>query len=174
MSTIEKTTKIPVKNTIGNEILVSLPELHFIRTWAPNSVLKVPFEILEEAIFDKGFSVFIKKGMLHIEDEAARIELGLQEPGEPDPVKILNPTQMLKLLKGDSIEVFKKTLSEISHEQHLALVDLAVKEKVFDMTKSELLKEVCGVDFIRNIQLNAEMEKAEKKIREEESSTKKG
>lgn len=171
---MDKTAKISVKNTTDKEVLVILAELHFNRKWQPEATLKVPYEILEEAIFDKGFRTFINKGILHIEDETARIDLGLQEAGEADPIKVLNKAQMLKALKADSVESFKKMLSEVGREQHLALVDLAIKEKVFDMNKSELLKELCGIDFIRNIQLNADMEAAEKRLKEQEEKSKTG
>ncbi len=164
---MDKATKIIVKNTTNHEVLVILSQQHFTRTWAPDATLKVPYEILEEAIFDKGFRTFLDKGILHIESEEARVELGLQEPDAADPIKILNKSQMLRMLKADTLVAFKEAIKGVTKEQCLNLVDMAIAEKVYDMEKSEILKGLCGVDFIKNLQINAAMDAAAKKIAEE-------
>lgn len=168
---MDKTAKITVRNITNRNVMVILNEQHFVRTWTPESSLKVNYEILEEAIFDKGFRTFLDKGILHIESEEARIELGLQEPNAPEIIKILNKSQMLRMLKVDTIDAFKIALSGVAKEQILALVDLAIAEKIYDMEKSEILKGLCGVDFIKNIQMNTAMDAAAKKIEEENKNT---
>lgn len=164
---MDKSLKINVKNTTNKSVLVILREQHFTRTWAPEATLKVSYEILEEGVFDKGFRTLINKGILFIDNTEARVELGLQDPDVPSTITILNKSQMLRMLRVDTLAAFKTALQGVTKEQCLSLVDLAITEKVYDMEKSEVLKDLCGVDFIKNLQMNAAIEAAAKKLAEE-------
>jgi hypothetical protein len=55
-------------------------------------------------------------------------------------------------------EEFKATLSEITKEQALALVDMAIKEKSISMDKLMALKEKTGIDVVKAIELERQNE----------------
>jgi len=153
---MEDNLKIKVKNESSHAILIVLPDLRFKRTWSPGASISVTLEVLREAVFDKGFKHFLDAGSLYIESEEARIELGLQEEGGPAPKKALNKSQMLKLLKADPLEVFKKTMESFSREQCTAIADLAIEDKYLDVSKAKIIKDTSGIDIIKAVQLNLE------------------
>ena len=152
-------TKGTVTNTTNHPILIELPDSKFRRTWQANSAFKIEMEILREAIYDVGFKAFIDEGVLFIEEKEIRVELGLEEADAEKPfVTILKPAQMTRLVKAATIEEFKATLSEITKEQALALVDMAIKEKSISMDKLMALKEKTGIDVVKAIELERQNE----------------
>lgn len=162
---MDASTKILVKNTSIHPINISLPDTKFKRTWTPGGEFKVPFEVLQEAIYDRGFMVFIEKGLLFIDDKIARVELGLEEEDAEPVVKILTKAQLTKLLKATPIEEFTTTVHELTPEQCQTLIDLALEAKNVDMRKAAILKEITGIDTIKAIELknlNEEPEKTDK------------
>ena len=152
-------TKGTVTNTTNHPILIELPESKFRRTWQKDSSIKVDLEILREAIYDVGFKAFIDEGVLFIEEKEIRVELGLEEEDAKKPfITILKPAQMTRLIKAATIDEFKTTLSEITKEQALSLVDLAISEKSISMDKLMALKEKTGIDVVKAIELERQNE----------------
>ena len=151
-------TRVAVKNTSKHRVVGSLPDIRFRRVWTPNSTFKVPFEVLEEAVYDVGFRKLMDQGVLFVEDEAVRIELGLQEEGQEYKVKILSRAQMLKMLKVDSLAQMEKALIGINKEQIVDLAELAINETVLDVAKAKLIKEKCGINIIKGIELKMKNE----------------
>lgn len=155
--------KISVKNTSVHSITISLPESKFKRTWSPGSEFKVSLEVLQEAIYDRGFMVFIEKGMLFIDDKKARVELGLEEEDSEPVVKILTKAQLIKLLKVTPVEEFAETIKTVTLEQCKTLIDMALEAKNIDMRKAAILKEITGIDTIKAIELKNQNDEPEKK-----------
>ena len=152
-------TKGTVTNTTNHSVLIELPESKFRRTWQKDSSIKVDLEILREAIYDVGFKAFIDEGVLFIEEKEIRVELGLEEADAEKPfITILKPAQMTRLIKAASIEEFKTILGEITKEQALSLVDMAIKEKSISMDKLVALKEKTGIDVVKAIELERQNE----------------
>ena len=152
-------TKGTVTNTTNHTVLIQLPDIKFRRTWQKNSSIKVDIEVLREAIYDVGFKAFIDEGVLFIEEKEIRVELGLEEADAEKPfITILKPAQMTRLIKAATIEEFKATLGEITKEQALALVDMAIKEKSISMDKLMALKEKTGIDVVKAIELERQNE----------------
>lgn len=152
-------TKGTVTNTTNHSILIELPESKFRRTWQKDASMKVDLEILREAIYDAGFKAFIDEGVLFIEEKEIRVELGLEEEDAEKPfITILKPAQMTRLIKAASIEEFKTTLTEITKEQALSLVDMAISEKSISMDKLMALKEKTGIDVVKAIELERQNE----------------
>lgn len=152
-------TKGTVTNTTNHSVLIQLPDIKFRRTWQKESSIKVDIEVLREAIYDTGFKAFIDEGVLFIEEKEIRVELGLEEEDAEKPfITILKPMQMTRLIKAATVDEFKSTLSEITKEQALSLVDLAIGEKSISMDKLMALKEKTGIDVVKAIELERQNE----------------
>lgn len=152
-------TKGTVTNTTNHSVLIQLPDIKFRRTWQKESSIKVDIEVLREAIYDIGFKAFIDEGVLFIEEKEIRVELGLEEEDAEKPfITILKPMQMTRLIKAATVDEFKSTLSEITKEQALSLVDLAISEKSISMDKLMALKEKTGIDVVKAIELERQNE----------------
>ncbi|MFW9603258.1 MAG: hypothetical protein ACMV1B_13195 [Prevotella sp.] len=152
-------TKGTVTNTTNHSVLIQLPDIKFRRTWQKDSSIKVDIEVLREAIYDVGFKAFMDEGLLFIEEKEIRVELGLEEEDAEKPlITILKPAQMTRLIKAATIDEFKSTLSEITKEQALSLVDMAISEKSISMDKLMALKEKTGIDVVKAIELERQNE----------------
>ena len=152
-------TKGTVTNTTNHSVLIQLPDIKFRRTWQKDSSIKVDIEVLREAIYDTGFKAFIDEGVLFIEEKEIRVELGLEEEDAKKPfITRLKPMQMTRLIKAATIDEFKSTLSEITKEQALSLVDLAISEKSISMDKLMALKKKTGIDVVKAIELERQNE----------------
>ena len=152
-------TKGTVTNTTNHSVLIQLPDIKFRRTWQKDSSIKVDIEVLREAIYDTGFKAFIDEGVLFIEEKEIRVELGLEEEDAEKPfITILKPMQMTRLIKSATIDEFKTTLKEITKEQALTLVDMAIKDKTISMDKLMALKDKTGIDVVKAIELERQNE----------------
>ena len=152
-------TKGTVTNTTNHSVLIQLPDIKFRRTWQKESSIKVDIEVLREAIYDTGFKAFIDDGVLFIEEKEIRVELGLEEEDAKKPfITILKSAQMTRLIKAATVGEFKSTLSEITKEQALSLVDMAIREKSISMDKLMALKEKTGIDVVKAIELERQNE----------------
>ena len=156
---MDKDTKVKVTSTILGSVTVQLPNLNFTRIW-PNkgAVVMVPFSILEEGLFDTGFSNLIHDGSLYIEDMAAKKALGLEpdDAKEPENIVVLNENKMLFLLKTASVDVLKDTLSKVSLEQANNLAQYAIDHQINDFEKADIIKARTGRDITKSILLERE------------------
>ena len=146
--------KIKITNMINNAVTISVPEIHFKRTWpSKNATIAVDRETLHELQYDPGVQYMFEQGILYIEDMADKIDLGLEpeDAKEPQNIIVLSEKQqrdyMIKLTQKE----FEEKVSKLSYEQQQALADYAVKNKLSDMNKCEFLKKVCGRDVIQSI-----------------------
>ncbi|MDD4876979.1 MAG: hypothetical protein PHQ86_07640 [Dehalococcoidales bacterium] len=160
---MDATTKIPVKNTSNNELLISLPDIRFKRKWPAGATFKIDLSILQEAIYDGGFMTLMNKGILFIDSKEARVELGLEEEDAKEPtIKVYTGAQILKLLKASPTDEFVAALDSMSNEQRLMVADIAIEQKTTDINKAEAIKKACGVDVVKAIQLKAQNEEPNK------------
>lgn len=149
--------KVMVKNETNSRVGINLPDLKLKRTWEKKGVTRpIPFEDLQQAMYDPGVEYLFRQGMLSIDDMEVKIELGLEEEGteEPTNIIILSDNEKQRYLKVLPLNEFKIKISELSYEQINNLVDYAIEKEFTDIDKCDLLKEKTGIDIIRAIQLN--------------------
>lgn len=149
---MDNNTKVKVTSMVKGRIGVSLPELRFKREWPRmGTAIPVDMSILQEAIFDPGFSRMINDGILVIDDKEARIKLGLESGEDFMP---LNEMQMIKLLKVSDIKEFEDTLKKMSGAQRRTLADIAIEKEIDSFDKTDLIKKYSGLDVRKTIELN--------------------
>ncbi len=149
--------KVMVKSEAHSPIGINLPELKLKRTWEKRGAVKpIPFDALQEAMYDPGVEYMFKNGMLSIDDMEVKIQLGLEEEGTTQPTNIivLSDSEMQRYLKVLPFNEFKMNVSKLSKEQVNNLVDYAIQHELTDMDKCEYLKERTEIDIIKAIQLN--------------------
>lgn len=155
---MDATTKIAVINNTRNPITVILPDIRFSRTWTPEGTFKVPFEVLQEAVYDHGFMVFLEQGVLFIDNKDARVELGLEEEDAEPAIKPLSKAQLTTLLKATPVAKFKEKIKTLTKEQCETLIDMGIEQKSIDMNKADILKEITGIDAVAAIRLKKQNE----------------
>lgn len=149
--------KVKVVSTVKSRLGVKVPEMRFSRQWLKKgSAVMIDRDILEELMYDSGFKYMIDSGMLYIEDMAVKKELGLEPEDAKAPVNIivLSDKEMRHYMVTMPLAQFKEKVTELRKEQLETLVDFAVENRLADIDKAKYIKQLCGKDIVRAIQLN--------------------
>lgn len=145
--------KVTVKSMVNYTVGLNIPELRFKRTFMKEGETKsIDFDVLYEGVTMLGIKTLFEEGILYIENQQDRIDLGLEEPNQEAKFKILNHGQIIKLLKLDPISKLQETLTVLPKEQINRIAEIAIEEKFTDFDKCNLIKKYCGIDIITSVQ----------------------
>lgn len=148
--------KVKVTSTTIGEVSVFEPSIPFRASWpAKGSTRPIEEEVIEQLLYTPGFKYMIDTGMLYIEDMEEKKKLGIEpeEAIEPVNVIVLSDADKNKYLKVYPLNKFKEEVKKLSREQLIDLADYAIKNNIADFDKSEVIKELCGKNIIRGIEL---------------------
>ena len=149
--------KIKVISQVNALVGVSLPNWHFQREWTKKgqSTL-IPYEILEEAMFDNGFKNMIEQGVLYIDNIQAAKELGLEveDAVEPTNYKKYTDEELKRLINVASVKDFQSALEVMPSEQKKELYDWAVTLRMREPEKVKLMKQALGLDVDKAIYMD--------------------
>lgn len=160
---------VALKSTVNGTVVIKKPEYGVNRRWLKRGQTQmVPFEIMEQLLYDNGVRRMIDSGILYIEDLDTKKELGLEPMEATKPVNILalTPEDMQRLWTTTPIDVFKREVSNLPRIQVDNLVDYAIETETIDAEKCRFLKKVTGKDILSVLARNQEIEEEEKRIRE--------
>lgn len=149
--------KVRVVNLISSRVNIDLPEVRLKRIWEKRGAVKtIPFEQLEEAMYNPGVEALFKEGILGIEDLETKKRLGLEPEDATEPVNIitLDDIQRKRYLTVMPLTEFKNKIKELPLEQIRELAQFAIDNELVDFEKSEIIKKITGTDIIGTIQMN--------------------
>ena len=149
--------KVKVVNLISSRVNINLPEMRFNRVWEKKGAIKVvPFEQLEEALYNPGVEALFTEGILGIEDLDTKKKLGLEPEDAIEPVNIivLDDAQRRRYLKVMPLYEFKEKIKELPIEQIRELAQFAINNEIAEFDKAEIIKKITGTDIIGTIQMN--------------------
>jgi hypothetical protein len=149
--------KVKVVNLISSRVNIDLPEMRLSRVWEKKGAVKtIPFEQLEEALYNPGVEAMFKEGILGIEDLEVKKKLGLEPEEAKTPVNIiiLDDAQRKRYLKVLPLHEFKEKIQELPAEQVRELARFAIDNEIVDFDKAEIIKKMTGTDIIGSIQMN--------------------
>ncbi len=152
--------KVKVSSQCTGHVGLTVPNRNFVRNWSKKGqTIPIPFEVLEEAIFDEGFMNMINQGILHIDDLAAAQALGLEPEDTKVPVnhKVYSDGDLKYMLNFDKQADFEEKFLAMPREQQMQLVDMAVDMRVRDGEKIAFIKKVLGVDIDKEISFDIRM-----------------
>lgn len=142
--------KIMVKSHSNATVVYHLPDLGFTRTFEKKGAVKpIPFDILAQGMYNDGAEAMFKLGILTIEDQEARIELGFEEA-----VFMIDDNQKKRLLTIAPLHDLKETCKKMNEQQILDLVYFAIENEIGNFDKAAFLKEITNIDIIKAIELN--------------------
>lgn len=150
---MEKQRMVLIKNMYDAVVSVIKPEYGIQRKWQKlGQTIGIPYDIVEQLLWDKGFKNLIDTGILYIEDMQTKIDLGLEPEGATKPVNIrtLNEEDM-KNIWNAPIAVFKKEIGDLPRLQVDALIEYAITNDIADATKCIYIKQVTGRDILKAI-----------------------
>lgn len=149
--------KVKVVNLISSRVNVDIPDIRLSRVWEKKGATRsIPFEQLEEAIYNPGVEALFVEGILGIEDLEVKKRLGLEpeDAEEPTNIIVLNDNQRKRYLTVMPLHEFKTKIQELPIEQIRELAQYAIEEELIDFDKSEIIKKITGTDIIGSIQMN--------------------
>ena len=145
--------KVTVKSMVNYTVILNIPYLRFKREFTKEGEMKsIDFDTLFEGMTTQGVRTLFDEGILYIENQKDRIDLGLEEEGQEEKFKVLNRTQIIKLLKIDPISTLEDMLPKLPREQINRIAEVAIAEKFTDFDKCSLIKKYCGTDIISSVQ----------------------
>lgn len=164
---------VKLRSTVVGTFSISEPAYNLVRVF-PNkgAVQTVPFDVLEQLLWQPGFRVAIDTGMLYIDDMQDKIDLGLEEPDTKTPtnIKVLNETQMMTLLKVKPYNEFIDELETLPMQQIRDLADYAAENNLVDMQKVDAIKQITGKDIVAMINKRRQFEEADRIAAEKEAN----
>lgn len=149
--------KVKIVNLISSRVNIDVPDVRLKRVWEQKGAVKaVPFDQLEEALYDPGVEALFREGILGIEDLEIKKRLGLEPEDAVEPVNIivLNDTQRKRYLTVMPLSEFKTKIKELPLEQVRELAQFAITNELVDFEKDEIIKKITGTDIIGTIQMN--------------------
>jgi hypothetical protein len=149
--------KVKVASLVSQRVVLTVPDLRLRRVWErKGAVVTIPFEQLEEAMYNPGVENLFKNGVLGIDDMEVKIALGLEPEDAKTPVNIitLNDDQRKRYLTVMPLHEFKEALTKLPIEQINELAAYAIEHEILDFDKSAEIKKYVDVDIMKAIQLN--------------------
>lgn len=155
---MEKNTRVMIENLSPSRVVIDVPDLRFERIWENKGVKKpIPFDTLEEIIYNDGVRQLFETGVLYIESLEVKKLLGLEPEDATEPVNIIPlDEKKQKEILSLPFEDFKQKLSELRAEQVLGLTDFCIINKQIDLDKAAYLKDITGIDIQEAIRLRRE------------------
>lgn len=149
--------KVKIKSTVNHKVVIKDNDLRIKRVWEKRGAVKtIPFDALEELIYNPGVEYLFRQGMLDIEDLEVKKALGLEPEDALEPVNtiIFDNKKMDRLMTKMPLSEFKMAVNKAPKEQVRLLVDYAIAKEYTDFEKCEYLKKLVQVDIISAIKLN--------------------
>ena len=149
--------KVKVVNLISSRVNINIPELRLKRIWEKKGAVKtIPYDELEEAMYNPGVEALFREGILGIDDMKIKQRLGLEPEDAEEPVNIivLNDTQRKRYMTVMPLHEFREKVQELPREQIMELARFAIENEIADFDKSEIINKLVGIDIIGSIQLN--------------------
>ena len=149
--------KVKVVNLVSSRVSINVPELRLSRSWEKKGAVKtIPFDQLEEAMYDPGVEAMFLEGILGIDALEVKQKLGLEPDDVKEPVNIivLDDQQRKRYLTVMPLAEFKGKVQELPIEQVRELAQFAIDNEIVDFDKCEILKKIVNVDVVKSIELN--------------------
>lgn len=163
---------VKIKSLTNGQLNIILPELKYKRTFEKKGVIKpMPVEVLQEAIWDPGFSYILTHGMIEILDKEICQELGITvtttvedfvkekaNPENEDVVLLLDDNQKKRYLTVAPIPELKAVLKKLTADQKKDLAEFAIENKYLDFERADVIKEATKIDIIAAAKLRHDLE----------------
>ena len=155
---------VKVQNMVNKTVSIKKPEYGINRRWTQKGqIIPLPYEAVEQMLWDNGVRVMIDRGILYIPDMKDKIDLGLEPEGaeEPENIIVLKDNQIKELLTTTPFIVFKKEIEKLTQTQVREIVNYAIVNELVDVNKVCYLKDLTGLDIMKSISINHDIKKAE-------------
>lgn len=155
-----------VKSAVNATVSIVNPQYGLNIRWrAIGQPMRVPFDALEQALWEQGVRRMFDSGILYIDSMQDKIDLGLEPADATEPVNIIvfSESDMAKLMQEAPFDEFKKKMLQVPRMQVDNLIEYAIHNEIVDMAKIDFLKKLTGQDVLAGIKRKRDMREAEEK-----------
>lgn len=159
--------KVLIKNLTNHEVGFLCPNSRKNFVLAPDQLLSVKWEYIEDVEYDKGFRYFFENGYLKIDSKTENYEEVMDELQlsylKEKIDKSLSYEDVKKILKKNPLStqyaVIKKHLREGTETTKQNFANAALELKIKDYTINTAIKNATGIDVLKALELNEEPQK---------------
>lgn len=155
---------VMITNMVNAKVSIKDPAYGVNRRWEKRGQsLPIPYEAVENLLWQDGFRRMLEMGVLYIPDLQTKKDLGLEpeEATEPINIKALTELQMKNLLTTTPMAVFKKEIAALPRVQVDNLIEYAIEKKIVNAEKCAFLKQITKKDILAAISAKEEDAKAD-------------
>lgn len=140
--------KVGIKNNTRYAFYYAIPNRHVRREIPANGILRVPFDEIQEGIYEKGIMQAFKEGILSLIDaqDAADLEIVAYAPE-----LTMDEQLILKTLKGEDSGAKFVMIRDANPTMKEAIISLAVEEKLSQPEIVKWIKEYFNYDILEAI-----------------------
>lgn len=128
--------KVAIKNNTRNAFYYAIANRHVRREVPANGILKVPFEEMQEGLFEKGILQAFKEGILSVVDEQDAMDLELIPFA---PKLTMNETEILAILQSDDIGKKFVMIRDASPAMKDLIISIVIENK---LTNPDIVKNI--------------------------------
>ena len=152
--------KVLLKNLSNSMVTYNIPNRHVSRQLLPYSSIQVPFDEIQEGLYQQGIKVLFAEGILATENIRDAIELDLEVGKGIVNTEPVDKQEIISKLNGSNGELFKflKTASPTVKE-NVAL--LAIEHRIVDAGKVKIIKDTTGTNVLAAITREQELTSSE-------------
>ena len=152
--------KVLLKNLSNSMVTYNIPNRHVSRQLLPYSSIQVPFDEIQEGLYQQGIKALFAEGILATENNRDAIELDLEVGKGIVNTEPVDKEEIISKLKGSNGELFKflKTASPTVKE-NVAL--LAIEHRIVDAGKVKIIKDATGTNVLAAITREQELRSSE-------------
>lgn len=162
---------VRIKSAQRATVVLTVPHLNLRRTWTrKGSVQQVPYNLLEQAIYERGVEYLFKSGILFIEDLETRIKLGLEDAEATEETAVLfelTDEAAEELLFKTPLKEMREKVDTMSLGQVQELTNVAIEKGLTDYQRCKILQEKTGKDVLNIVIRNNQEREADEAERRE-------
>lgn len=152
--------KVLLKNLSNSMVTYNIPNRHVSRQLLPYSSIQVPFDEIQEGLYQQGIKVLFAEGILATENIRDALELDLEVGMGIVNTEPVDKKEIISKLNGPNGELFKflKTASPTVKE-NVAL--LAIEHRIVNAGKIKIIKDATGTNVLAAITREQELTSSE-------------
>ena len=140
--------KVAIKNNTRSSFFYAIANRHVRREVPSNGILKVPFEELQEGLFEKGIMQAFKEGKLSIVEEQDAMDLELIPYA---PKLTMDEKQILNTLTGSDTGAKFVMIRDANPTMKDLIISVVVENKLTDPDIVKHIKQYFNYDVLATI-----------------------
>lgn len=153
---------VRIKSTQRATVVLTVPHLNLRRTWSrKGAIQQIPYELLEQAIYEKGVEYLFRTGILFIDDLNIRIRLGLElAEATEETASMIELTDEVaeEILFKTPLKEMRDQVEKMSKVHVEELANIAIEKGLTDYQRCKLLQDKTGKNIL-NIVIRENEEK---------------